>query len=65
MTKKRKKKEAKEIDLKDIKTVKFNINISVSKEEFDELLRVMTCRINDPEQATEIKEDEKPKKDKD
>ena len=34
MTKKRKKKEAKEIDLKDIKTVKFNINISVPKEEF-------------------------------
>ena len=40
MTKKRKKKEAKEIDLKDIKTVKFNINISVPKEEFDELLSV-------------------------
>ena len=36
-----KKKKPQEINLEDIKTMKVSINISVPKEEFDELLRRM------------------------
>lgn len=45
------KKKKQEVDLSKIKTVKFNINLSVPKEEFDELLRKMAHMEQHAEQS--------------
>lgn len=45
------KKKKQEVDLSKIKTVKFTIDFSVSKEEFDELLRKMAHMEQHSEQS--------------
>ena len=61
------KKKKQEIDLSNIKTVRLEINFSVPKEQFDELLRKMAPIAEEkiPDQVEEKKEENKTKKKKD
>ena len=61
------KKKKQEIDLSNIKTVRLEINFSVPKEQFDELLRKMAHIEEEkiPDQVEEKKEEDKTKKKKD
>ena len=61
-----KKKKEKEIDIKDIKSIRFEFDFSVPKEQFDELLRKMAhiAEGKTPDQVEDEKDKDKEEKKK-